>query len=455
MERIEREEKEKKRIEIEKKKKELEERQKKLKEKEKKEKIKLNQSIKKQLEEQSILEEIKNNEFDKQNKYKEKDFYKTYLNSLQKRPNSFRQEYFKKSNDFTPIVYKHPENIYLKAISDYQNNKEKMKKYNKKTGQFDLYLNRTRTNKFYIDAENKEKNNTEKDNNNNNNNVLKTSNSNLKSNNNQFKKKNLCINIMRGNSTKNNYNYKNINSPSMKSSYNTFITNNSSNQNKKNTAKKNYSQNNSNKKGNNEEKGEITIDEMINFLLEKENEKINNKKINMINPINYRKEKEQKKKIITSLNDPLNPYSALFYNNMLINNYKVKMHYKNMEQGVPHLRAKKLKKTDLPPLNQGNNNLLEEKMIANTYSSGFNYNKKKKLIILPSTMNDFNRSGSRKKKKENKIAEKDIEGKVLFQSYENKSDFVNNDTELPKVDVEDNNNNNNKKLSGILEEENN
>ena len=58
----------------------------------------------------------------------------------------------------------------------------------------------------------------------------------------QFKKKNLCINIMRGNSTKNNYNYKNINSPSMKSSYNTFITNNSSNQNKKNTAKKNYSQ---------------------------------------------------------------------------------------------------------------------------------------------------------------------------------------------------------------------
>ena len=90
----------------------------------------------------------------------------------------------KKSNDFTPIVYKHPENIYLKAISDYQNNKEKMKKYNKKTGQFDLLLNRTRTNKFYIDAEKKEKNNTEKGNYND---KFKTNDSNISSKNNQSK----------------------------------------------------------------------------------------------------------------------------------------------------------------------------------------------------------------------------------------------------------------------------
>ena len=189
-------------------------------------------------------------------------------------------------------------------------------------------------------------------------------------------------------------------------------------------------------------------------VLEKENEKSNNRKINNANQINFKKETEQKKKIITSLNDPLNPYSALFYNNMLINNYKVRMHYNNMEQGVPYLRTKKLKKSDLPPLNPGNN-LMEETMISKTYSSGFNSKKKKKLIILPSTFNEYNRSNSKNKIKdikENKIAEKDIEAKVLFQSYGEQIDCANNGSKLLKVNDEINDNK--KKLSGIIEEDN-
>ena len=400
------------------------------------------------------MEEIKNNEFDKQNK--EKDYYKTYLNSLQKRPTSFRPEYFSKTNDFTPYIYKHPENIYLKAISEYLHTKEKMKKYNKKTGQFDLYLNRTRTNKFYIDADNK--NNNIIDNNNINNiNALKNSHSNLNSNSKNknknyiIKKKKIFININRGNSTKNYYH------PSTKSSCNTFLT---TNQKRTNTTKKTYSQNNSNKKLPADDKGEITVDEMINFLLEKEKEngKTNQKKMNISNPINYKKNSEQKKKIITSLNDPLNPYSALFYNNILYNNYKVKMHYKKMEQGVPYLRIKKLKKTDLPPLTQGSN-YIEDNLLGNTYSPVFNLNKPKKIIILPSDAKENNRSTSRKKNNESKDNKnndkKDIETKVLFQSYGENSDFVNKDYEFKKEKEEKNEiKNDKKKLSGIIEEDN-
>ena len=393
------------------------------------------------------MEEIKNNDFEKQNK--EKDFYKTYLNSLQKRPNSFKQENFMRNNkDFTPFIYKHPENIYLKAISDFQTKQEKLKKYNKKTGQFDLYLNRTRTNKFYINAENKN-NNT----NTNTNNILRNSQSNINSKNRNYimKKKNIVINVGRGNSTKSNYN------PMMKTSYNTFLT---SNQKKINKERKNYSQNNSNKKIRTDEKGEITVEEMINFILEKENEKLNPKKNNLNNnPINYKKDTEQKKKIITSLNDPLNPYSALFYNNILFNNYKVKMHYNKMEQGVPCLRIKKLNRTDLPPLTQGNN-YIEDNLLCNTYSSGINQNKHKKIVILPSTGKESNnRSTSRKRNNESKESKnnekKDIEAKILFQSYGDNSDFVNKDYEFNKEDEEKKEvKNEKKKLSGIIEEEN-
>jgi hypothetical protein len=404
------------------------------------------------------MEEIKNNEFDKQNK--EKDFYKTYLNSLQKRPNSFKKDFYKKEYDFTPLVYKHPERIYLKAVNEYQNNKERMRQYNKKTGLFDLYLNRTRTNKFYIDAEKKDTNNNVE----NNNDKLKMNNSNMNTNNdnkdNQFRKKNIYINITRGNSTGHPYKT----TSSLKSSYNAFLSNssNKSNSKNKNTQKTNIRVNHSSKKTNNEEKGEITLDEMINFLLDKETEKTSQRKNNVINPKNYRKTSEQKKRIIYSLNDPCNPYSALFYNNMLYNNYKVGMHYKDMEQGVPYLRIKKMKKSNLPPIAQGNMN--EERMLCNTYSSGFNLNKKRNMIILKT--NESNKSNCKKRVNSNenneniKSNKKDkIESNVLFQSYGEKTDFYNDDFELPKVNDDNRNKSNRKdskdkkKLSGIIEEE--
>ena len=414
--------------------------------------MKLDYSIKKRSEEQSIMEEIKNNEFDKQ-KEKEKDFFRTYLNSLQKRPISFKNENFQKNADFTPLLYKHPENVYLKAVSEYQNNKEKMKKYNKKTGQFDLYLNRSRKNKFVIVAEDK---NDNKHNVDLNKIRLKTSNSiaNSKNKNNQ----NISINIFRGNSTKNNFK-NNANSPSNKSNNYTFLTNNYKNSERKsNTAKKYSAQNNSVKKNNKEEKGEITIDEMVNFLLENDKEKIiNPKKINLINIINHKKNSENRKKIIKSLNDPCNPYSAIFYNNILCKNYKVEMHYKQLDQGVPHLRIKKMQKPNLPPLNQGNN-LIEERELCNTHSSGFNISKKKNNIILPSTSNELNKSGNRKKSNDKKSDKKDNDSNILFQSYGDNTDFVNNDFELPKTDRENKDNDNEKKekknLSGIIEEEN-
>ena len=432
------------------------------------------------------MEEIKNNEFDKL--IKEKDFYKTYINSLQKRPNSFKQENYNNRNDgFTPNIYKHPENIYLRAIYDYQNSKEKMKNYNKKTGQFDLYLNRNRTNKIYINAENKNVDNLNKNNNDNNNNILKTSLSNIntKNNNNQFKKKNLCLNVGRGNLTKNNY-------PSKKPSYNTFLTNNSSNL-KKNKSK-NCSQDNSNKKPNNfDDNREITIDEMMNFLIdkekEKEKEKKKQKKINLTNlnsAVNHKKNSQQNNKMKMSLNDPLNPYSALFYNNILFTNYNVKMHYKQMQMGVPYLRTRKIKTTDLPPLTQGNN-IIEETNFCNTSSSGL---KKKKIILLPKSETN-NKNISKKQSDENngnenenidknyndnenkdikneikdnndnEKKEKKIETKILFQSNGDNNDFVNEEFEFNKEDADINNNDEiknekkeKKRLSGIIEEEN-
>ena len=130
------------------------------------------------------------------------------------------------------------------------------------------------------------------------------------------------------------------------------------------------------------------------------------------------------------------------------------MHYKNMEQGVPYLRIKKMKKPNLPPLTQGNI-LIEDKMLSDTYSSGFNISVKKKNIILPSTSSEHNKSGSKKKSNDNKNEKKENDSNILFQSYGDNTDFVNNDFELPKVEGENKVNDKEKKnLSGIIEEEN-
>ena len=417
-ERLERENEEKRKMEIERKKKEREEKEKKKKEKEKRDIQKLINSNKRIKEEELMMEEMKN-----EDKNKEKDFYKTYLNSLDRKPNTkFGQEFIMKNNDFQPIVYKHPENIYLKAVYDYRSNKEKMKNYNKKTGLFDLYLNKTRTNKFYINA-NKEENNINDNNDKDNlNNKLKTSNNSVSSNkysigskSNQYKKKNLFLNINRGNST-GNPNYQN-------SEYKKFLTTSSAFRKTNNSSSKYINQT---KNTNN---GEVTLDEMVNFVLEKETERNLQKKYNISsNPINSRKAQEQKKQIVYSLNDPRNPYSALFYNNMLGTNYNVGIHYKYYEQGVPHLRIKKLKKSGLPPVKK-ETNLNKERLFGKTYSSGLTFNKKKKMIILPSKSDLFNKSSSKKKKNNIDYGKKDFETKSLFQN--NKDEKNNN--ELPRV----------------------
>ena len=203
------------------------------------------------------------------------------------------------------------------------------------------------------------------------------------------------MNINRGNST-GNTNYQN-------SEYKKFLTSSSAFRKTNNSSSKYFNQT---KNANN---GEVTLDEMVNFVLEKEAEKHLQKKYNISsNPINSRKAQEQKKQIVYSLNDPRNPYSALFYNNMLGTNYNVGMHYKYYEQGVPHLRIKKLKKSGLPPVNK-ETNLNKERLFGKTYSSGFNFSKKKKNNI------DYGK--------------KDFETKSLFQN--NKDEKNNN--ELPRV----------------------
>ena len=138
---------------------------------------------------------------------------------------------------------------------------------------------------------------------------------------------------------------------------------------------------------------EITLNEMVQFLLENENEVNNYKKPILSNPINRRKTTNQKNIIINSLNDPFNPYSVLFYNNMLYNNYNVGIHYRNIKQGVPNLRIKKIKRNNLPPLFFGNN--IEEKLMSNTYSTAFNSSNKKRNAVPP--ISSSNTNSSRKK----------------------------------------------------------
>ena len=382
-EKEEKEEKEKKLKE--KKLKEKEEKEKKKKELEEKKK---RENERKELEKLLKQEEIKNNNDNKKEKEKEKEkeYIISYINSLDK-----------KRKEFTPVIYKHPEKVYLKAINEYEMNREKMRKINHKNGKFDLILNRARANKYYINAENKEENFNK---NNNNitdyNNKLKSSfNNNSQSfeKKNNFKKKKLLVKIGRDFSTGNSHlnSYK---SP-VKKENNIFSLN--SNPNRKSIQKLIEKRNKSltTKKINSDENREVTLNEMVQFLLENGQEVNSFKKPIISNHINHRKADKQKNKIINSLNDPCNPYSVLFYNNMLYNNFNVGIHYRNIKQGVPNLRIKKIKSNDLPPLL--NVNKLREKMMANTYSTSFNSSNKKKNVVPPITGNVFKQNTSRKR----------------------------------------------------------
>ena len=392
-------------------KKEKEKKEKKLKEKEEKEKKKKEieerkkrENEKKELEKMLKLEEMKNNENEKKEKEKDKEreFIISYINSLDK-----------KKKEFTPMLYRHPEKMYLKAINDNETNRERLKKLSQRNGQFDLILNRTKTNRCYINAENKEERLPTTGNIcTNNNNQLRISFNNNENNESKtnFNKNKLLLKIKRGKSTGNSHlnSYK---SPTKTiNNYSKVSTNPNRKYLPKNIEKRNNSH--TTKKENSEEKREITLNEMVQFLLENENEVTNLKRPIISNPINHRKATKQKNKIINSLNDPFNPYSVKFYNNMLYNNFNVGIHYKNIKQGVPNLRIKKMKRNDLPLIFAGNH--LDDKIMSNTYSSNFNTSNKKKNVVLPMT------AGNAESSKRKLYTERENEGNPKSKNIENK-----------------------------------
>jgi len=413
-ERKENENEETKRNKIEKMKKEKDEIKK---EKENKKREELKKLIRGRTEDKLIKEDIKNDDDNKD----DSEFYKTYIINLENKKNkNHEEEEIKKYYNFMPMINKHPENIYLKAISNYRINKEKLKNYNKRKGLFDIRLNRPRTNKFFISMENRE-NSDITDDKEELINKMKTNNKNLHSrnNNNELKKnffheKKISLKIGRGNSTI--YSYRKMNNPLMKSFHKKFSTYDLSSH-RKNNSKKEYK---FIKKENNEE---ITLDEMVNYLCEKKNDKLGQRKGEISNQNNSRKNDndEQKNKIFNSLNEPLNPYSPLFYNNILNLNYNAGIQYKGMERGVPHLEIKNLKKPSLPLLSS-KISLNKERLISNTFSSCYKLYRDSKLGTLPnSSSSRFNKNSS--KNKSNKSLK---ENKILIQSYDKKKRFNEN-----------------------------
>ena len=169
---------------------------------------------------------------------------------------------------------------------------------------------------------------------------------------------------------------------------------------------------------NNNSKKIFSNEEINNFLLETDfNKKLkfkNKIKISS-NPIqikNYRKANQLKRNIINSLNDPLNPYSTTFYNYLLQTNYNVGIHYKDLEQGVPLLRTIKMTNKSLPLINSIN--FVKYKFSNKTYTEGF-YRKK---------------HFSENKKERSETPEKIINNNVLFKNYGKSTDYINKKFEI-------------------------
>ena len=332
-------------------------------------------------------EEIKNND-DNQNKDKDKNrernYFKTYLNSLNKKP-----------KNFNPLL-NNPGDIYLKEVHQYQTYREKMKKYNKKTGKFDIFINKTNSNSNKLSIHNCSKENV-------NNYTLE-----------EYKK-----------SPRDKYTKKLKDNNFSPKSFSNILFNNtiyttSSSQKRRNFLKKNY--NNLNKDARIRTDSNLNLKnthDVIKFILDKENDSMNKK----LNPLNTRRNLTQKNQIKYVMNDPYNPYSTIWPNKFLNINYNMTLHYTNIEQGVPHLRVKKLKKKNLPPLYINNALHYDDKFYCSTFSSRF-----KKFMNLHSNGN--NDSINNNKKNNNN------EGSDRQQ------------TELPKMNV---NNKNNKNFSEIIE----
>ena len=267
---------------------------------------------------------------------------------------------------------KHPGNIYLKEVYQYQTYRDKIKKYNRKRGNLNIFINKSNINKILL----KEENNLNFDN----------SKENLK--NNTFEhyksKKELISNNIYKNAEK-HFTKKSFLNKSNKNLANTIHTTGMGR--KINILKKNYSHNKEkriNTESNiNSIKKENNIQDMIDFILDKENEKTNKK----LNPINYnnnkRRNSEQNNKITGILNDPNNPYSTKWANKFLKINYNFGIHYTEIEQGVPQLRLKQLKKKNLPPIYYNFTLQNDEKFFCDNSSSRSNRN----IKIKPNDIN--------------------------------------------------------------------
>ena len=316
-----------------------------------KNKIKENEEIKEIKEKNKINEneekENDENKFMNINQDTEDNYYKIYLNSLQI-----------KTDNFNPLLNKNPENLYLKEVYQCQSYREKVKKYNKKSCKFDLFLNKFKLNNIIS----KYNNNSHYDN----------SKENISNNTyekyKKFPKEIFSKKIKKSkdyDSTKTNLNKYLINTISttkLNHKKNMFKKQNSLNKDRrfKTEANIHFEKNNNNFK------------DMINFILDKNNE---NEKINKIlNPINKRRNSEKNCKIVDILNDPKNPYSTIWPNKFLNINYNFGIHYTEMEQGVPQLRLKQLKKKNLPPLYYRSILNINDKYFRDSFTSLTNEN---------------------------------------------------------------------------------
>ena len=314
---------------------------------------------------------------------------------------------------FRPIIYKNPENLYLKAIQDSELNHLKLKSYNRRTGMFDLklynmkknmYLNKNQnffntrtsfntTSHNYYDynitsAENRIMNYKD---------YIKYNNTNntINNNYNRLSKKNMylnneALNTINANcneeilsNKENNVFYTSVSEHSHLTDKNHLINHKNKIENKE------YILSNNLPEDKNETKSENLIKEnkkrKISHSINKDNCKAYSANTNRIfcaqkskNKYTLLSSKTTKNKnskylmdkLLYSMNDPCNPYSINFSRKLLKNMFNMDIKYKKFELGVPLLsiqnsgRYSKLKFSEKP----------KERMIKTSYNnfpSGF------------------------------------------------------------------------------------
>ena len=258
-----------------------------------------------------------------------------------------------------------------------------MKKYNRKTGTFDIFINKNNINKI-LKEEMYQDSLKENINNNTIENFRKLPNDIITKKIPKLKDNNFCIN----NNFSNKYLTNTINTSTSRINNKKIIKKNNSHKNRRINTEININL----KKKNN-------IQDLIDFVLDNND---NDKKNKKLNPINKRKNSEQNK-IIDNVLDPYNPYSTIWPNKFLNINYNSGIRFAETEQGVPQLRIKKLKKQNLPPLSY--RNILKEdnifcKNINSRLNKNLNNNQSYKIysyIKDNKRINDINKSNNESK----------------------------------------------------------